>query len=327
MTRRAQQLPLSQLAKGKWPGILAAIGVEARFLSRRHGPCPFCGGKDRFRFDDRDGRGTFYCSQCGSGDGVEFVKRHLNVDFKAAAKEIEKHIGSAPVIAIRQGRSVEEVRREMNDIWLGGKPLGELQATTMWWSQRVGSLPDTTELRSARSLFCPGHGSWPGMVALVRDLAGKPVNLHRTYLTPEGHKAPIPEPRRVMDAPLPKGAAVRLVPARDELGIAEGIETAEACFLMFGVPTWAALTAENLTGFVPPEGVKRLIIFGDNDRTWTGHWAAYALGRKLRCSEPWKSTLEVEIRHPEIEGDDWNDVFLRILTGKATEPKFERLTA
>ena len=35
-----------------WPEILVGLGIDPQFLVRRHGPCPACGGKDRFRFDD-----------------------------------------------------------------------------------------------------------------------------------------------------------------------------------------------------------------------------------------------------------------------------------
>lgn len=299
---------LADLAKGKWPSILAALGVEKEHLTGRHGPCPFCGGKDRFRFDNKDGRGSWFCSQCGAGDGIEFAKRHLSVDFKEAAREIEKHIGAAPMIAVRQGRSADEVKREMADIWRGARGLGEHPATALWWAARVGVVPQSTELRGVRSLFCPGHGSWPGMVARIKDAEGNSVNLHRTYLTPEGQKAPIPEPRRVMDAPLPKGSAVRLAEPAETMGIAEGIETAEACFLLFAIPTWAALTAENMTGWQPPEGVRHVVVFGDNDKSLTGHWASYALARRLRSLKKFAS---VEVRIPDIEGDDWNDVLQR----------------
>lgn len=143
------------------------------------------------------------------------------------------------------------------------------------------------------------------MVALVRDLDGKVVNMHRTYLTPQGEKADIPEPRRVMPLPMPKGCAVRLSPPTDVLGIAEGIETAAAVTALFGVPCWAALNAENLKGWVPPEGV-RVVIYGDNDFSWTGHEAAYSLGRKLRAKN-----LNVQIKIPDTERTDWNDVLLR----------------
>lgn len=65
-------------ARGHWPHILARLGIEAPAHARKHGPCPGCGGRDRFRFDDLDGRGTFICSQGGagtiSGDGFNLVQ-------------------------------------------------------------------------------------------------------------------------------------------------------------------------------------------------------------------------------------------------------------
>ena len=72
-------------ACGHWPELLAAMGID---IPRRgkHGPCPACGGKDRFRLDDKTGRGTFICSQCGSGDGLDLVCRVTNKSPKEAAE-------------------------------------------------------------------------------------------------------------------------------------------------------------------------------------------------------------------------------------------------
>lgn len=67
-------------ACGNWPAILTALGIDAEHLRNRHGPCPGCGGHDRFRFDDRDGRGTWYCGGGGnpeSGDGFDLL-RHVH---------------------------------------------------------------------------------------------------------------------------------------------------------------------------------------------------------------------------------------------------------
>ncbi|EMK7756456.1 primase-helicase zinc-binding domain-containing protein, partial [Yersinia enterocolitica] len=45
-------------ARGKWDFILDALAISH---SKQHSPCPACGGKDRFRFDDRQGAGTWFC--------------------------------------------------------------------------------------------------------------------------------------------------------------------------------------------------------------------------------------------------------------------------
>lgn len=74
-------------ARGRWVDVLARCGVDTSLLRPRHGPCPGCGGKDRFRFDDRDGDGTFICSQGGggnlAGDGFELLKHVTGKDFSA----------------------------------------------------------------------------------------------------------------------------------------------------------------------------------------------------------------------------------------------------
>ncbi|ELC6028678.1 hypothetical protein RJM76_004383 [Escherichia coli] len=61
---------ISAAARGKWPVILQMLRIDVP-ENGRHGPCPKCGGKDRFRLDDLDGRGTWICSQCGNGDGLD----------------------------------------------------------------------------------------------------------------------------------------------------------------------------------------------------------------------------------------------------------------
>lgn len=335
---RVAQPSLGERAKGKWAAILPALGVDKAFLTGRHGPCPICApggaGTDRFRFDNKDGKGTFYCSQCGAGDGIELVKRLKGWDFKQAAPEIEKLLGGAPAIAVRNGRDIEEVRRDMNDIWRGGKPLSEVEATHLWWVVRVGSVPSTTELRAVRSLRCPGHPDMPGMVARVVGPDGKPVSLHRTYLTDDGQKADIPEPRRVMDCPMPKGSTVRLHPAEESLGIAEGIETAEAARLLFGIPVWAGLNAENMKGFVPPLTVRRIVIFGDPDHSFTGQAAAFELARRLWVKrKDWSPDLIVEVNINGLSidrgalGHDWNDVWNRKQAEGLVAPHREGIAA
>ncbi|MBF0098937.1 MAG: hypothetical protein HQM04_09635 [Magnetococcales bacterium] len=69
-------------ARGHWPSILLSLGASQENLANKHRSCPFCGGKDRFRFDDKDGQGTFICNQCGAGDGFEYAARLLNLDCK-----------------------------------------------------------------------------------------------------------------------------------------------------------------------------------------------------------------------------------------------------
>jgi putative DNA primase/helicase len=87
---------LRQAATGRWPEILQSAGIGGEYLKNQHGPCPACGGKDRFRFDDIEGRGTFICTQSGAGDGFKLLELYLKTDFEGAARFVEGYLGIQP---------------------------------------------------------------------------------------------------------------------------------------------------------------------------------------------------------------------------------------
>ncbi|MDU7017958.1 MAG: primase-helicase zinc-binding domain-containing protein, partial [Enterobacter sp.] len=73
-------------ACGHWPRILPALGVKV--IKNRHQACPMCGGSDRFRFDDKEGRGTWFCNQCGAGDGLKLVEKVFGMNASEAAGKV-----------------------------------------------------------------------------------------------------------------------------------------------------------------------------------------------------------------------------------------------
>jgi predicted P-loop ATPase len=139
----------------------------------------------------------------------------------------------------------------------------------------------------------------PGMVARVRDGAGEPTGgIHRTYLLDDG-SAKAPAGKKMLGAVA--GGSVRLS-AMDEdghLGIAEGIETALAAQTIFGIPTWAALSADGLRRWQWPETVRRVTIFADAGEAGTK--AAAALAERLGTAG-----IPHTIVSP-LNGDDFND--------------------
>ena len=74
---------------GQWQTVLRNYGCQLP-SGRKHGPCPVCGGKDRFRFDDKNGRGTWFCSQCepSSGGGLLLLSRYIGKSVMETAKEL-----------------------------------------------------------------------------------------------------------------------------------------------------------------------------------------------------------------------------------------------
>ena len=75
-------------ARGHWREILSRLGITVP-PDRKRGPCPICGcGKDRFRFDDKEGRGTWFCNVCRAGDGVQLVQHVKELDLETAIRLI-----------------------------------------------------------------------------------------------------------------------------------------------------------------------------------------------------------------------------------------------
>jgi putative DNA primase/helicase len=62
-----------EAAQGKWLGLLTHFGIDSKYLIKRHGPCPMCGGKDRFTWDNKHNLGTFLCNHCGAGTGFTLL--------------------------------------------------------------------------------------------------------------------------------------------------------------------------------------------------------------------------------------------------------------
>jgi putative DNA primase/helicase len=148
----------------------------------------------------------------------------------------------------------------------------------------------------------------PEMVAKVVDKDGVGVTLHRTFLTLEGTKANGVgrAARKLMPGPLPESVAIRLAFGLDldvpkVLGVAEGIETALSVRQMFGVQCWSLINSVMMAKWNPPEGVEKVIIYGDHDKNFAGEAAAYKLANRLA------DRVVVEVCIPDRVGD-WNDV-------------------
>jgi putative DNA primase/helicase len=301
--------PIHERARGRWPGILPAFGVAATFLRNKHGPCPICqAGKDRFRFDDKDGSGSWFCTRCGAGNGVDLVMKINGWDFRQTAKEIETMVDGVPVQSCPPDRSDDDKRKAMKRVWEAARLITPESAAGLYLGKRVGLTEFPSALRATGRLYChegpdapPTYH--PAMLARISDPDGKPANVHRTYLTYEGGKAEMEKPKRVMSGSIPDGSAIRLAKHGDTLGIAEGIETALSCTRLFGEPCWAVVSADMMVKWSPPAGVSKVFIYADCDENYVGQMRAFELAHKLNAKG--FSTI---VKTPKVLGQDWNDV-------------------
>ncbi len=293
-------------ALGKWRDILLGVGLPSSALKATHGPCPICGGKDRWRWDDKNGSGSFYCSHCGAGGGVDCVMKFLKCDFISAKMEIEKYIGSASV-HVPKAAVDGDMQSRMVAAWQRAQPLTANDPAGLYLARRgVDVAPWPTQLRyAAEAAYKHDDGSksfHPAMVAKFVSPDGAAFTLHRTYLDSAGRKGRVKEIRKLAPGKVPPGGSVRLAASAETMGVAEGIETALAASILFRVPVWASLTAGLMQKWVPPSTAKHIIVFGDNDLSFTGQCAAFGLAYRLKGEG-----FGVDVKIPDEAGTDWQD--------------------
>jgi len=127
------------------------------------------------------------------------------------------------------------------------------------------------------------------------------IALHRTYLKADGSDKADILPNKMMLGQV-KGGAVNIASAGSVLIVAEGIETALSIYVSTKIPTWACLSASNLTTIdTPPVNITpKIIIAADNDRA--GIRAANKLAIRLL-----DNGYKVNIAIP-AKNQDFNDL-------------------
>jgi putative DNA primase/helicase len=289
-------------ARGRWREILPQLGIDTRFLRNKHGPCPLCGGRDRFRFDDLDGSGSYYCNGCGAGIGIILIRKLRGWDYKTACDEIDRIIGDNNT----RPPSVKTPRNTIGKAAAIRRLLAEARHPDVAaaYLRRRGLAVTSPVLQG--HWRCPYFdedgklvGTFPAVVAPVIGWENSLQSALRIYT------AEHLDPRKKMMPPVDgiKGAAIRLFEPTDELGIAEGVETALAANQLFGIPTWSVICENGIKTFQPPSHVTDLHIFADNDLSYVGQEAAYSLARKLA-----RNGFPVEVHVPPDGDSDWLDV-------------------
>lgn len=289
-------------ARGKWRGILLQLGVEEKFLRDKHGPCPMCGGVDRYRWDNKGGSGSYICGQCGAGNGFDLAMNVLNRSFVDVAREVDQLVGNVKPDAIRKPLDEEKRVEILNNLWANSQLLVRNDLVCRYLAARGIVLTHRIDaLRFHPRCRAPNGSDYPTMLAMVSRPDGTPATLHRTFLA-DGRKADIDEPRALMPGMVPDGASIHLSEPAAIMGIAEGIETALAASKKFGIPVWAAINSTMLKKWEPPAIASEIVVFGDNDPKFGGAAAAYTLAHRLAVKG---RTVSVQI--PQTLGHDWAD--------------------
>lgn len=344
---RFDKKEVRRLAAGRWDSILRTLVpqlAEAIDSPRKHKVgCPFHPGKTERNLrvlDDFVESGGVACNTCGvKPDGFETLV-WSGMTFAEAVKAVAEVIGGvyagltpeqiarqeAEIAARRAAAARQQAvddrkyRRRLNEVWNESVPMEHPDALPGRLYLLNRGIVLTTypgELRFHRSLPYVDEndkflGKYGAILARFRTPEGKPASIQRLYVGPQGEKLDLPDRKKLMSAPsttVLTGGAIRLSGSSTILGVAEGVETALAAHLLYGINVWATYSAQLMESFVPPPNVEKVLIFADKDRSERGEQAARKLVQRL-----WESGTIAGIRLPDgdipaaAKGIDFLDV-------------------
>jgi len=310
---------LRELCQHRWPDILQSFGFPESFLNNRNQACFECGGKDRARFCDYMGTGSYICNKCApdSIDGFDLLMRFTGKTFKELASEIRPILGDTQARP-QQNADIAKNRAKLTRIWKEAKPLSKGCPTHRYLLKRglkgirfallhgLRCHPALTYWHSEGGEVM-NLGKFPAMIGAVTTPAGEPATVHCTYLTPDGNNAALDPVRKLMTPSRAwSGGAVRLQTLQpgQVLCVAEGIETALSMKLLYPeVCPWAVISAGNMEKFEPPNDDSAAIyVAADNDLSYTGQAAAFALAKRLTTKK-----RKAVVLLPEKTGTDFLD--------------------
>ncbi|HIG3165840.1 TPA: toprim domain-containing protein, partial [Klebsiella pneumoniae] len=271
---------VTSAAAGRWPYVLAGLSIDVPDSSRRHAPCPACGGKDRFRFDD-NGRGSFICNQCGAGDGLDLIKRVNNCDTTEAAQLAADVLGidyraaePAPDAASQRQRQLaaDRQQREQERQKQAAEDAEQRRATfaRLYTGMRLRSIQGESEYLQSKGLTGFKYPLMPDGSLLLELVDESGAVAAAQTITPHGEK-------RLLTGSAKRGAyhAVNAPESPQSVLIAEGLATALSVHLMR--PDALAVAAIDAGNLLPVAEVMRrkhpkaqIIIAADNDHHQNG---------------------------------------------------------
>jgi len=144
----------------------------------------------------------------------------------------------------------------------------------------------------------------PGIVAIVKDVGGRDLGIHRTFITTGGAKANVSKGKQRMALGPVSGGSVHLAPMAEEMAVCEGIETGRSYQDLYGVPTWAALSTSGLQTVALPDlpWARVVHIAMDLDSNRAGEKAARVAAERFE-----REGREVRLDRPPLGCKDFND--------------------
>lgn len=257
LVRTARDMPIERLAERH--GLkLRRAGAE------RVGPCPRCGGTDRFGVNIA--KGLFNCRGCGAkGDSLALEMHITGCTFGEAVSRLT---GGAwrPANPLRYFDTPEALNRRH-----AASVAERTAAALVLWNAATDPRGTPTErYLNTRGLdldvggeVLRWHGGIGAMLALFRDIrTDEPRAVSRTFLDANARKI-----ERRFFGPV-GGCAIKLDPDDVVLGslhIGEGVETCMAARQLGFRPSWALGSSGAVATFPVLSGVETLLLLREHD--------------------------------------------------------------
>lgn len=265
-------------ACGYWPDILNKVGINIP-SNRKHGPCPACGGRDRFRLDDKEGRGTWICNQCGAGDGLSLVAKVTGKSVKNAAELIAPMVGLSTANLLpakrEQIHQQQKIRASQEQKQVEQKRLkaaccaadiirdSEQRYSTYLERKSLGSYQcavNRTQIKIADKTFPPGCT----VVSLINE-TNELVNVQ--LIRADGVKHYLAGGQKM--------GAFHLIEGNELIAVVEGYATGLSINLAIGATVYCAMDCSNLLTVAEIARCQytdnQLLICGDNDINTQGN--------------------------------------------------------
>lgn len=291
----------SDAAKGNWELIYKSFGLQ--IIPNKHQCCPLCDrkGSSGIRIHDKSGNGDYICV-CSNGNGFTLLMEVTGLPFVEIAKQIDEIIGNKPDRVLKTKltgipKKIAATSKPIIGTWSEYylKERGIINLPTMS-VHHCDSVPYFNENGEK-------VGNYEAMIATVTDVQTLEIlQQHITYL--DGSKKIYRKVRNLTDVDY-KIPVIRLMDAEKTLGIAEGIETALSAYDKYDVRCWSTINSGFMKRFRAPTGVTKLYIFADNDKSGTGHAAAFECARANLSSK--NDVSDVVVMWPDEFGD-FNDL-------------------
>lgn len=174
-------------ALGRWKDLIfPAFAITVPAQKNKHGPCPICGGTDRFRCDDKQGKGTWICNQCGAGDGFELIVKSRGYTHSEVLKEVGAILGlsadSTVTDADRQKwKDDEDKRRLQEEIDIRkAQEAAAKRAERLWKGKSVDRDCPYFDRKQIKNHSCKINGKGNALVS-AQDIDGKIWNVQEIH--------------------------------------------------------------------------------------------------------------------------------------------------